>query len=70
MSAAWLVSAIALTLYFLIGSRLEERKLLVYHGERYREYRRFVPALIPLPWRWLTKEKARELAAKASHRAC
>lgn len=70
MPAAWLVSAIAVTLYFFIGSRFEERKLLVYHGELYREYRRHVPALIPLPWRWLANEKARELAAKASSRAC
>ena len=36
MNEAMLVSAIMMTFYFLIGSRLEDRKLIRYHGERYR----------------------------------
>ncbi|MCP4992999.1 MAG: hypothetical protein GY934_04310 [Gammaproteobacteria bacterium] len=58
MDPAFLISAIWLTLYFVIGSRLEERKLIVYHGERYRYYRQRVPGLIPLPWRYLSKNDA------------
>jgi protein-S-isoprenylcysteine O-methyltransferase Ste14 len=40
--------------YFIIGSFLEERKLLLEFGDRYREYQRTVPMLFP--WRWI-KEK-------------
>jgi protein-S-isoprenylcysteine O-methyltransferase Ste14 len=61
MDPARLVSAIAITLYFLYGSRLEERKLLVYHGERYREYQRRVPGLVPRPWRNLSREEAERI---------
>ena len=61
MDAARLVGATLATVYLVIGSWLEERKLLVYHGERYRFYRERVPALFPLPWRWLDAESAERL---------
>jgi methanethiol S-methyltransferase len=61
MDAARLVAAALATCYLLIGSWLEERKLLVYHGDRYELYRKRVPALIPLPWRWLDAETAERL---------
>jgi protein-S-isoprenylcysteine O-methyltransferase Ste14 len=61
MDPARLLSAVLITLYLLVGSRIEERKLLVYHGDVYREYRRLVPGLIPLPWRRLSREQADEL---------
>ncbi|MCU7922288.1 MAG: hypothetical protein KZQ88_06280 [Candidatus Thiodiazotropha sp. (ex Dulcina madagascariensis)] len=61
MDAARLVSAILVTLYLLLGSRLEERKLLIYHGETYREYRKRVPGLIPLPWRYLSRREAEKI---------
>lgn len=64
MSAAMLVSALFITAYFAIGSRLEERKLLVYHGERYRRYRQRVAGLIPLPWKILSRAEAEELLAE------
>lgn len=65
MDPAFLTSAIAISLYFVVGSRLEERKLMVYHGAAYREYRARVPGLIPLPWRYLTREQGEKLVQKA-----
>ncbi len=53
MNAEMLITAILLTLYFIIGSRLEEKKLIRYHGEIYRRYRERVPGLLPLPWKYL-----------------
>lgn len=61
MDPARLVSALLISAYLVAGSLLEERKLLVYHGERYRRYRQRVPGLIPLPHRHLSREEARRL---------
>ena len=61
MDLMMLVSAVAMTLYFKIGSMLEEKKLLAYHGQVYARYRKMVPGLLPLPWRYLTKRQVREL---------
>ncbi|HEY9148772.1 MAG TPA: hypothetical protein VIQ22_07140 [Gammaproteobacteria bacterium] len=52
------------TLYLVIGSRLEERKLIAYHGEVYREYRRRVAGLIPLPWKTLSQPQADALLSR------
>jgi len=67
MNAALLASAIVITLYFVIGSRLEERKLVMLYGEAYRTYQRRVPALIPLPWRYLTRTQANAILHSAQH---
>jgi protein-S-isoprenylcysteine O-methyltransferase Ste14 len=64
MTLATLVSAIAISLYFIVGSRLEEAKLARVLGAPYREYLRRVPGLVPLPWRILDKETARRLARR------
>lgn len=61
MDLPFFISAILITLYFIIGSRLEERKLVIYHGDRYRRYRELVPALLPLPWRYLSPGQAETL---------
>jgi protein-S-isoprenylcysteine O-methyltransferase Ste14 len=63
MNAALLVSALVLTLYLALGSRLEERKLLQRYGEAYRRYRARVPALLPLPWRHLNRSEAASILA-------
>ena len=63
MNVSFLISAILLSLYFILGSRLEEKKLIVFHGDRYRLYRKYVAALVPLPWRFLSKEKLAEIVA-------
>lgn len=65
MNAPLLVSAIAITLYFVIGSRLEERKLEARFGAAYREYRRRVPGLIPLPWKRLTPAEVEALVQRS-----
>lgn len=58
LNAAWLVTALAISIYVLIGSRLEERKLTDRYGEAYREYMRRVPALVPWPGRRLDPDEA------------
>lgn len=56
-----LTNAIMITLYFIIGSRLEERKLIQYHGEIYQRYQQHVPGLIPRPWKYLSRSEAEVL---------
>ncbi len=63
MDAAFLVTAICASLYFALGSRLEEQKLIEEFGNRYERYRQQVPALIPRPWRFLSRAQMRELSA-------
>ena len=66
MNAAMALSSVLMTLYFIIGSRLEEQKLLVYHGDVYRRYRERVPGLLPLPWKVLSANEALELEKSAA----
>ena len=61
MDPAFLLSALFITVYFVLGSRLEERKLIAYHGEVYRRYRERVPSLIPWKGRALSAEEADSL---------
>ena len=61
MNLAQLITSVMVSLYFIIGSRMEERKLLVYYGERYRRYMQRVPGLFPLPGRVLSAREAAEL---------
>ncbi|MEJ2465774.1 MAG: hypothetical protein P8045_08705 [Candidatus Thiodiazotropha sp.] len=61
MDEARLLSSLMITGYLLIGSRLEENKLQIYHGERYRRYREQVPGLIPRPDRYLSRSQAARL---------
>ena len=61
MNAALLATAITLTFYLIIGSRLEENKLIDSYGEQYRRYINAVPGLTPLPWRFLSKAEADDL---------
>lgn len=68
MDVMFLTTACVLTIYLFIGSRLEERKLVHYHGEVYREYRKKVPGLFPLPWRHLSRSQERALLDMARKR--
>jgi methanethiol S-methyltransferase len=65
MHATTLLSGVFITLYFVIGSRLEEKKLLTYHGDTYRRYMARVPSLIPLPWKFLGAKDAEALLKQA-----
>ena len=64
MDSLVLMSSVLITAYFVIGSRLEERKLIHYYGEVYQTYRNRVPGLIPLPWRSLSAGEADTLLRK------
>lgn len=65
MDPALLVTAVVATVYLALGSRLEERKLVAYYGDTYRQYRARVPGLVPLPWRWLDRPTAARLEQQA-----
>jgi len=66
MNAPLLLTICFATLYFIIGSRLEERKLLQYYGDAYASYRQRVPGLLPLPWRYLSAADAQQLEQQAA----
>ena len=51
MSASTILINMVISIYFMIGAVLEERKLVIEFGEKYREYQRTVSMLFP--WRWL-----------------
>jgi protein-S-isoprenylcysteine O-methyltransferase Ste14 len=51
MSASTILINMVISAYFMIGAVLEERKLVIEFGEKYREYQRSVSMLFP--WRWL-----------------
>jgi protein-S-isoprenylcysteine O-methyltransferase Ste14 len=47
MTESYLAFCIGATVYFVIGSKIEERRLLNAYGESYRDYQKQVPWLIP-----------------------
>lgn len=61
LDTAQFVSNVMISAYLVVGARLEERKLLVYHGERYRLYMQRVPGLLPLPWKFIDAAEAERL---------
>jgi len=61
MNAHFLLSACLMTAYFYIGSYFEEQKLIVHFGERFKQYTKKVPRIIPSPRRFLTSSQASKL---------
>lgn len=69
MTPEWLLSAILLSVYFIYGSKLEDRKLIAYYGEAYRAYKKRVPGVFPLPFRYLDAATAREFEDLGNERS-
>lgn len=65
MDSARLVAALIISAYLWLGSRLEDRKLIVEFGPIYREYCRRVPGLWPRPWRRLNRAEFARLQNQA-----
>jgi protein-S-isoprenylcysteine O-methyltransferase Ste14 len=61
LNAAWLVATLAITVYLIVGSRLEDRKLIAVFGEPYRRYAALVPGLLPSFRRHLSAADAAKL---------
>ena len=59
-----LVFNIFVTFYFLIGARIEEKRLLSYFGDRYSYYQTKVPFLVPLPLQAMTAQRSDLMTAK------
>jgi protein-S-isoprenylcysteine O-methyltransferase Ste14 len=66
MSTTHLLFALMSTGYILVALQLEERDLIAAHGDDYREYRKRVPMLVPLPRLRSAGSNASEEAHKAS----
>jgi protein-S-isoprenylcysteine O-methyltransferase Ste14 len=64
MNGPLLVSALMITAYLVVGSKLEEGKLIATYGDAYRRYMAQVPGLIPLPWKHLTAAQAAALTQR------
>ncbi len=61
MHLYWLLTCLLATAYFVVGSRLEERKFIAEYGARYARYRQRVAGLVPLPWKHLSRAEAAAL---------
>jgi protein-S-isoprenylcysteine O-methyltransferase Ste14 len=59
LSLSTLLINIVIVAYFVVGTFLEERKLLLEFGDRYREYQRNVSMFIP--YKWVKAKMAGEL---------
>ena len=59
MTETWLVSALCMTLYLVLGSRIEEKRILRHHPGSYAYYCQIVPGLIP--WRGCVLDEATRL---------
>lgn len=56
-----LTGTVLITLYLIVGSKLEEKKLIVNYGEAYRHYCNRVAGLVPLPWKTLQRNEVDDL---------
>jgi protein-S-isoprenylcysteine O-methyltransferase Ste14 len=50
ISLSTFLNNIVISVYFIVGTILEERKLLLEFGEKYREYQRNVSMFVPYKW--------------------
>lgn len=66
LNAGWLIATIAVSIYIVVGARLEEEKLIASFGDAYKLYRKRVPSLIPWPGKSLGAAEAEALQAIAA----
>ena len=57
------------TLYFFIGARIEEKKLIQEYGQPYEIYMQYVAGIIPRPWKWLSTDRMRQILEDENGRA-
>jgi steroid 5-alpha reductase family enzyme len=57
MTLGHLLFAALLSVYMGAASRVEERDLIAYFGKAYEDYRRKVPAFVPLPRLGATRDR-------------
>jgi protein-S-isoprenylcysteine O-methyltransferase Ste14 len=69
MNAAMLLSGVMMTIYFIVGSRLEEGKLVAAYGDSYRRYMARVPGLLPWPGKSIGAQEAAELVEETARPA-
>lgn len=50
LDIAAILTNLVITVYFFVGARLEERKLMTEFGKRYVDYQRCVSMLFPIKW--------------------
>ena len=51
MTLNLLILIVLLTIYLVVGAKLEEKRLIHEYGDRYLEYQKCVPMLLPMPWK-------------------
>jgi len=63
MTAAHLLFAVLTTAYIFTAIKLEEKDLLAHFGDKYSNYKRWVPKIIPFTRKSANKETKYEDAA-------
>ena len=65
LSTSTILINMVINVYFIVGSFLEERKLVLEFGEKYREYQQTVSMLIPYRWLKARFEEVKQRFSRA-----